>query len=233
MSLSRTRNRLILLGLVLLLAACGTAGTLDASSPDTSTEIFADPEPEADLGMDTVAPDASSLDADLEAVSPNDLEAQSLLSAAATPSRASLAQQILASRRISLLTRQVSGVNDGADARSNIRDTAAGRAAKRSSYGNAPGGSVQLSLNLLRGILSVAGKYTIRVTAIAGGSHSSSSRHYRGLAFDVDTINGRAVNAGNPYFRGLLQACRSAGATELLGPGDAGHSTHTHCGWPR
>lgn len=231
MNLFRIPNPLILLSLALMLAACGTADTPDAYVPDPPTGVYADPEPEADLGIDTVAPEASS-DADLEAASPNDLESLSL-SAAATPSRASLAQQILASRRISLLTRQVSGVNDGADARSNIRDTAAGRAAKRSTYGNAPGGSVQLSVNMLRGILSVAGKYTIRVTAIAGGSHSSNSRHYRGLAFDVDTINGRAVNAGNPYFRGLLQACRSAGATELLGPGDAGHSTHTHCGWPR
>ncbi|WP_344870154.1 peptidoglycan-binding domain-containing protein, partial [Deinococcus aetherius] len=150
-----------------------------------------------------------------------------------TSDRATLAQQILNNGRISLYTVQVSGVNDGADARSNIVDTAAGRPAKRSSYDNAPGGSVYLDTRMLRGMLSTAGVYSYRSTAIAGGSHSSNSRHYAGLAFDVDTINGVRVSSSNPYFRNFMQACRNAGADEVLGPGSAGHSTHVHCGWPR
>ncbi len=152
---------------------------------------------------------------------------------AASGDRASLAQQILGSSKISLYTIQVSGVNDGADARSNIRDTATGGAARRSSYGTAPGGWVYLDSRMLRGMLTISNTYGMRVTTIAGGSHSAGSRHYAGLAFDVDTIGGRAVNSGNPYFRSFMQLCRNAGANEVLGPGAAGHSTHVHCGWPR
>ncbi|MEU9503960.1 hypothetical protein [Streptomyces sp. NPDC048196] len=33
--------------------------------------------------------------------------------------------------------------------------------------------------------------------------------------------------------RALMAACRKLGAREALGPGNAGHSTHGHCGWSR
>jgi len=75
--------------------------------------------------------------------------------------------------------------------------------------------------------------YSYRITSIAGGSHSRNSRHYVGTAFDVDMINGRKVRYGNPYFKAFLSACRAKGATEALGPGDRGHSTHAHVAWPR
>ena len=88
--------------------------------------------------------------------------------------RAQLAQQILNSSRISLLPYSPvsSKTTDGADARSNIRDTAAGRTAKRSSYGNAPGGSVYLDTRMLTGMLKVGNTYSFRVNSIVGGSHS-------------------------------------------------------------
>lgn len=149
----------------------------------------------------------------------------------ASGDRAGLARQVQGNGRISLYPIQVSGVNDGADARSNIRDTANGGAARRSSYGNAPGGWTYLDARMLRGMLAVANTYSYRVTAIAGGSHSKGSSHYRGVVFDVDTINGRGVNSSNPYYRSFMAACRSAGAVTVLGPGTAGHSTHIHCGW--
>lgn len=149
--------------------------------------------------------------------------------------RAELAQQILASSRVELwpYSPVSSGSSDGADARSNIEDTAAGRAAQRSSYQNAPGGSVYLDVRMLRGMISVANTYSVRVTSIAGGSHSVNSRHYSGIAFDIDRINGQGVSSSNPNYRNLESICRSAGATEVLGPGDAGHSSHIHCAWPR
>lgn len=146
--------------------------------------------------------------------------------------RAQLATSILNNHRITLATSHVSGVHDNATARQNIIDTANGGKAHRSSYGGAPGGTVYLSVNMLQGMLTLANTYTFRVTEIAGGSHTTGSLHYAGRAFDVDTINGRPVNSSNPYYRAFMQRGRSLGATEVLGPGDPGHSTHVHLGWP-
>ncbi len=152
------------------------------------------------------------------------------------PGRTEMARQIRdlsAVGLIELLPRQVSGRDDGADARSNIFDSAEGKRAKRSSYGRAPGGSVALDTRLLSGILELADEYRFRITSIAGGSHSSNSRHYAGIAFDVDRINGCRVNRDHQDFRAFLQKAREMGATEVLGPGDPGHSTHLHMAWPR
>ena len=150
-----------------------------------------------------------------------------------THTRAHAAAQIRNSSRISLLTFHVSGVRDAATARQNIVDTANGGRARRSSYGTAPGGSVWLDLRMLRGMIDLSQRWTFRVTEIAGGSHSAGSRHYAGVAIDVDMIGGRAVNSGNPYYRAFMARARALGATEVLGPGDSGHSTHVHVAWPR
>jgi hypothetical protein len=135
--------------------------------------------------------------------------------------------------QIDLLPVQVSGRNDGADARSNIADTALGRAAKRSSYGNAPGGRVSLTLSLLEGLESLSDDFNFRVTALVGGSHSSRSRHYLGVGLDVDTIDGQRVNKDHPRFQEFMAKARALGATEVLGPGSRGHDTHLHIAWPR
>ncbi|HEY0602728.1 MAG TPA: hypothetical protein VGD58_07445 [Herpetosiphonaceae bacterium] len=126
------------------------------------------------------------------------------------------------------------GCDDGATPADNIRDAAAGRAANRSNYGTAPGGTVTLKHDLLYGMQKLKERYdhTYRVTAIAGGSHSSTSRHYAGVAFDVDRVNGQVVSFTYPHGP-FQQHCRDLGATEVLGPGDAGHDTHIHCAWPR
>lgn len=154
---------------------------------------------------------------------------------ASTASRVKLAQQILNHPQITLWPHSPtsSSSTDGADALSNIRDTAAGRAAKRSNYENAPGGSVYLDTRMLDGLLRLANQYRLQITSIAGGSHSSTSRHYAGIAFDVDVINGVHVTASNPYYQALMQLSRTLGATEVLGPGYPGHDTHVHCAWPR
>ena len=152
--------------------------------------------------------------------------------AASTTTRARLAAEILRSHRIALATFHVSGVVDHANARQNIVDTANGKAARRSCYGGAPCGSVFLNVAMLRGMLALRKSYTLRVSEIAGGAHSPGSRHYAGKAFDVDILDGQAVGASNPHVRGFMQHCRSLGATEVLGPGDPGHATHIHCGWP-
>ncbi|MBI5567205.1 MAG: peptidoglycan-binding protein [Chloroflexi bacterium] len=154
---------------------------------------------------------------------------------ASTASRVRLAQQILNHPPITLWAYSPtdSSSSDGADALSNIRDTAAGRAAKRSSYGNAPGGSVYLDTRMLDGLLKLARVYRLQITSIAGGSHSSTSRHYAGIALDINYINGVHVTSSNPHYQALMQLCRTLGATEVLGPGYPGHDTHVHCAWPR
>ena len=135
---------------------------------------------------------------------------------------------------ITWLNCQVSGRRDGATAYDNIYQASQGDPARRSCYGRAPGGSVRLDPRMLRAMRDLAKRgYSFRVTALAGASHSRDSRHYVGVAFDVDTINGHRIAYGNPYWRKFLARCRKLGATETLGPGDRGHSTHLHAAWPR
>ena len=90
-----------------------------------------------------------------------------------------------------------------------------------------------LGASMLDGILALADTYTFRVSEIPGGSHSATSRHYVGVAFDIDRLNGSPVNAGNQHVAGVKQALRDREATEVLGPGDPAHDTHVHGAWPR
>ncbi len=147
--------------------------------------------------------------------------------------RVDLAKRIQGSSRIALASVHVSGVRDNATANQNIRDTAAGRAAQRSRYGTAPGGSVSLSVDMLDGMANLSHRFSFRVSEIAGGSHSRGSRHYNGAAFDVDQIGGQAVSQGSRYVADFMAMARRLGATEVLGPGDPGHSTHVHVAWNR
>ncbi|MDA7506558.1 hypothetical protein N9A89_04670 [Akkermansiaceae bacterium] len=148
--------------------------------------------------------------------------------------RSTTANWIKKSPKIDLMRRQVSGRYDGASSWDNIVATANGGSAKRSWYGTAPGGYVKLDHRMLNAMKVLAQEgYRFRVTSIAGGSHSRNSRHYAGLSFDVDLINGCKVGYGKPYWRAFLKRCRQLGATETLGPGDRGHSTHIHAAWPR
>jgi hypothetical protein len=144
-----------------------------------------------------------------------------------------LAQRILASPRIALADVHPSGRQDGATARQNLADTAEGRPAARSRYENAPGGHVELSTDMLAGVLAISERFAIAVSEIAGGSHSPRSRHYAGLAFDIHRIDGRPVNAAHPALAALRELLGDLGATEVRGPGDRGHDAHVHGAWPR
>jgi len=145
-----------------------------------------------------------------------------------------IAQYLCHSPNVTWLPRQVSGRVDGATALDNINQAAAGTAVKMSSYGTAPGGWVRLDPRMLRAMYILVNEgYSFRVTSIAGASHSSNSRHYAGLAFDVDVINGVKVMYGSAYYHQFMARCRELGATEVLGPGSRGHSGHVHAAWPR
>jgi zinc D-Ala-D-Ala carboxypeptidase len=137
-----------------------------------------------------------------------------------------LANQVLHSPRITLATVHVSGVVDRANAHQNIVDTANGQAATRSHYQNAPGGTVALSAAMLQGMLHRSARFPFRVSEIAGGSHAVNSRHYRGVAFDADIINGHRVTSQGNDERAFMAGCRADGATEVLFEG-----THVHCAW--
>ncbi|MEA2671638.1 MAG: zinc D-Ala-D-Ala carboxypeptidase [Chloroflexota bacterium] len=137
-----------------------------------------------------------------------------------------LANQVLHSPRITLATVHVSGVVDRANAHQNIVDTANGQAATRSHYQNAPGGTVGLSPAMLQGMLHRSARFPFRVSEIAGGSHAVNSRHYRGVAFDADIINGHRVTSQGSDETAFMAGCRADGATEVLFEG-----THVHCAW--
>lgn len=150
--------------------------------------------------------------------------------AAASSSRAGLAKAVLANRRITLL--HFCGpayASPGA----NIRDAAAGRASYTGG-GDVGKRAVYLSTSMLAGLQKLGTNHSIRVTAILGCDHSSTSRHYRGTAVDIDYADGVKINttaAGRTKSNQLKAACRALGATEVLGVGDPGHSTHVHCAW--
>lgn len=149
---------------------------------------------------------------------------------------ATLAASILSNTKITLATVHVSGKTDTAFAKQNITDTKDGKPAQRSSYtdggATGPGGVVAISSQLLQALSKLSETYSFRVSEIAGGVHSAGSDHYAGKAFDIDIINGKAINSSNPDAKTFQAACKALGARLALGPGDAGHSTHIHCSWP-
>lgn len=147
--------------------------------------------------------------------------------------RKKLASWLINNGRVKFANFHVSGRRDRATAYDNIRHARYG-AVRRSSYGNAPGGYTHLDIRMLRALKRLAQEgYRIRITELAGGSHSRRSRHYAGLAVDLDYINGKKVRYNNPHYRRFMRRCRQLGATEVLGPGNRGHSSHIHAAWPR
>lgn len=148
------------------------------------------------------------------------------------PERVRLARLILRSRRITLAVIHVEAGPDNATAKDNVRQTAKGRRARRSRYGGAPGGAVYLDPRVLHALTKLRDRFTFRVSEIAGGRHSPNSRHYKGLAFDVDIIDGVGVSSGNRHVEAFKRRCRELGAAFVIGPGyDENHATHVHAQW--
>lgn len=147
--------------------------------------------------------------------------------------RAALAMRILVHPNISLADSHVSGVKDTATARDEAAQSMLLMRANRSCYENAPCGDVGISTELMEAMLELAKTYQYHVSEIAGGSHSKKSRHYAGVAIDVSSINGEGVSSKNEFVGPFMRKCRSLGATEVLGPGAAGHAHHIHAAWPR
>jgi hypothetical protein len=161
--------------------------------------------------------------------------AQALRATANSPTSAELAKTILSTPAITLDSTLPSGhPPEGADALSNIKDTADGKPAHRSDYGTAPGGTVHLDERMLNGMLRLNDEYgyNIEISTIAGGSHSKHSYHYAGTAFDIMAINGVEVSKDDGLHDKVMAALKKLGAIEILGPGHAGHDHHIHTAWP-
>ena len=148
-------------------------------------------------------------------------------------SASELASQILSNDQIALATAHSEGPNDNATAYDNMVDTANGLEAARSNYGNAPGETVPLDPQMLAALLGLADIYSFAISELAGGSHSPTSRHYAGVAADINVINDEHVGPAHPDVADFMQMCRDWGATEVLGPGDEDHYNHVHAAWPR
>lgn len=156
--------------------------------------------------------------------------------AAETRTAAELARHVLGLvPRIELADQHPSGAVDAATAFRNIEHTALGGRATRGFPGGGVDGLVDLQPSMLAGMIGLVEEdgYTFFVTEVAGGGHSTHSRHYVGVAFDVGVLNGARVSATNPAVTGFREACSRLGATEVLGPGDLNHDTHVHAAWPR
>ncbi|MET8295864.1 peptidoglycan-binding protein [Streptomyces sp. NPDC001591] len=153
--------------------------------------------------------------------------------------RTALAQQIMNRHGITPLNAHSDpkgGPHLDSTALSNIRDTADGKSALTSSYGDAHGKRVELDERMLRGVLQLKANhgFSINITEVVGGDHSQNSRHYKGVAFDTSVINGEHVELkgrGRELAERLESACYFLGATEVLGPGYPEHDRHVHCAW--
>jgi|GEM_PF-585464 len=146
-----------------------------------------------------------------------------------------LAQRLVNSGTVTFAGRHADAdhPNDNANADDNIHDAAAGRRVNTSEYGHARGRQVDLDPRLLTMLNQLAQEFHLGISEIAGGRHSENSRHYSGIAVDINSINGQPVNIRNPDFRRLMQRARQLGATEVIGPPSEGHATHVHLGMPR
>ena len=112
------------------------------------------------------------------------------------------------------------GVGDGATAIDNMRDVAAGRAAKTSLYSDAKGKTTTLEPRMLQAMLAIytAGYTSVcKITSIAGSDHAEDSAHYDGKAFDMENT----TNAAN-----ILAICKQYAARQTINEG-----TDLHCGW--
>lgn len=128
---------------------------------------------------------------------------------------------------------------DFADPTSEMNDTRDGNPARRSNYGNAPGGTVMLDTRMLAGLVHIAKTHRVRVSEIAGGSHSVGSKHYAGVAFDLDLVDGTG-GQGNalPWSTAgsVVAMCRQDGASYAIlettsGASSTTYGNHVHCQW--
>jgi hypothetical protein len=130
-------------------------------------------------------------------------------------------------------TGPVSGFGDGASAADNFRDAFCGVPARRSTYKDAPGGSVCLSTKLAQLLVEVAQVGVIDVNSLAGSSHSWHQAHYEGLAVDIGSLNDEPLDIHHRELAlKVIEACRRGGATQIFNANmDCGELCDAHHSW--
>ena len=146
-----------------------------------------------------------------------------------------LAFQIVTNPNILLAGMHVSQIADHATARAEALSQMFGYLAGRSHYADgthraAPGGEVMLDVRMLRSVLELSRYYKLSIAEFAGGCHETKT-HYRGVAFDVNRIDGVQVGTSHLRYREFMQDCRELGAIKVIGPPSHGHTTHVHAEW--
>lgn len=146
-----------------------------------------------------------------------------------------LAFQIATNPNISLAGMHVSRIADHATAHAEALSHMFGYLAGRSHYADgthraAPGGRIMLDVRMLRSVLELSRYYKLSIAEFAGGCHATTA-HYKGVAFDVNRIDGMQVGANHPRYREFMQDCHELGAIKVIGPPSPGHGTHVHAQW--
>jgi len=118
----------------------------------------------------------------------------------------------------------------------NITDTSVGKNAKKSNYENAKGGDVAILSEMLYVLYELSKDYKLNISEIAGASHSINSYHYKGVAFDINEIDGVHMGKrGKPAFtlefhEKIRNIAKKNGATKVLDPYNrpTDHYNHIH-----
>jgi peptidoglycan hydrolase-like protein with peptidoglycan-binding domain len=120
-----------------------------------------------------------------------------------------------------------SRTTDGADALSNLSDTAKGLLAKTSPNAPSKGKSVALSPRMLQAIEAIANDYKIVVTVVAGGF---SPGHYTGMGFNIAYINDLpVVSDTDPNVQKVMKICRDNKAIVVGGPNRTTGENRIYC----
>ncbi|QGK72802.1 hypothetical protein [Flavobacterium sp. SLB02] len=147
-----------------------------------------------------------------------------------------LAEKILKSGKVTFANSHQSGIKDNAMAIDNITDTSVGKNAKKSNYENARGGEVAILSEMLYVLYELSKDYKLNISEIAGASHSINSYHYKGVAFDINEIDGVHMGTrGKPAFtlefhEKIRNIAKKNGATKVLDPYNrpTDHYNHIH-----
>jgi RHS repeat-associated protein len=159
-----------------------------------------------------------------------DVQSMAMQKKPAVDPKTNIAQKIINTKKVEFATSHVSEVVENAYAKNNVEDAAKGEKMSTSNYGHAAGKKVSLNENSANAFLSLADKYTMSVSEIAGAKHGDGSLHYQGKAFDVNVINGERATAKNKYLKDFVKDAKALGFTVIAAPAE-GHDTHVHLQW--
>jgi hypothetical protein len=133
-----------------------------------------------------------------------------------------LAEKIIKEKKITFSSiHPYLSTNDKANADDNIKDAAKGNKVYTSEYGDARGKQVSLSVGVLYVLHELSKKYTFNVSEVTGGDHSSKSKHYDGMAMDINIINDKHVdyiNYNEDFYTNFIKEVRKMGAVNVFHP---------------